>query len=213
MTEDLTLVAYRQSEATQEESTRCLLAAFAYLGIPESLIDLGCGDGHLVKLAGRMGVKSGGVDINVDMTSGFVDHLGRLHLGSDEFGGPAGWLMNLDLSLPLASRCWPAARMYDMALCWEVAEHLPPESADTLCDTAVSVLAPGGVLLWSAATPGQGGAGHLNERHFHAYWKPKLERLGLQYDDEETGVLATMFATVAPSTPWYGNNLRILRKP
>jgi hypothetical protein len=46
---------------------------------------------------------------------------------------------------------------FDLAVCLEVAEHLPPERAESfireLCD-----LAP--VVLFSAAIPGQGGTGH-----------------------------------------------------
>ena len=55
---------------------------------------------------------------------------------------------------------------FDLAVCVEVAEHLRKHAAPTLVD-ALTLAAP--VVLFSAATPGQGGHGHLNERP-RAFW-------------------------------------------
>jgi hypothetical protein len=55
---------------------------------------------------------------------------------------------------------------YDLALCLEVAEHLPERAAAPLV-TQLTKAAP--IVLFSAAIPGQGGHGHVNEQP-HKYW-------------------------------------------
>ena len=55
---------------------------------------------------------------------------------------------------------------FDLAVCIEVAEHLPESAAAGLVKTLTRV-AP--IVLFSAALPGQGGHGHLNEQP-RGYW-------------------------------------------
>jgi SAM-dependent methyltransferase len=57
-------------------------------------------------------------------------------------------------------------RSFDLALCLEVAEHLPERHAGPLIDSLVE-LAP--AVLFSAAIPHQGGHGHVNER-WQSWW-------------------------------------------
>jgi SAM-dependent methyltransferase len=57
-------------------------------------------------------------------------------------------------------------RTFDLAICLEVAEHLPPESAARLVANLVH-LAP--IIVFSAAVPGQGGEHHVNEQ-WPSYW-------------------------------------------
>jgi hypothetical protein len=66
-----------------------------------------------------------------------------------------------DLSRPVE-----LGRRFDLALCLEVAEHLPAEHAQTLVDSLVR-LAP--VVLFSAAIPHQQGNHHVNEQ-WPEYW-------------------------------------------
>ncbi len=63
-------------------------------------------------------------------------------------------------------------RRFDLALCLEVAEHLPAGSADLLVKTLTD-LAP--VVLFSAAHPAQGGQGHINER-WPVYWHRRFSQ-------------------------------------
>ena len=55
---------------------------------------------------------------------------------------------------------------FDLAVCLEVAEHLPAAAARPLV-RELTAAAP--VVLFSAAIPGQGGHGHVNEQP-HDYW-------------------------------------------
>jgi hypothetical protein len=66
-----------------------------------------------------------------------------------------------DLGRPLA-----IGRRFELCLCLEVAEHLPPTGAGQLVDNLVGL---SDVILFSAAIPCQGGRHHLNEQ-WPAYW-------------------------------------------
>lgn len=59
---------------------------------------------------------------------------------------------------------------WDLALCLEVAEHLQPEDGLALVDR-ITELAP--VVVFSAAIPGQGGIGHVNEQ-WPQYWADRF---------------------------------------
>jgi hypothetical protein len=97
-----------------------------------------------------------------------------------------------------------------LVLCWEVAEHLPATAADTLCDTLAAFT--GKWLLFTAATPGQGGSGHLHERP-NSYWRFKLEARGLDFSPEYTERLRAEWSRVAGSAPWYAANLLVHYRP
>jgi hypothetical protein len=62
----------------------------------------------------------------------------------------------------------------DLVLCLEVAEHLEPAVGERLVGE-LCALAP--TVLFSAAVPGQGGLGHVNEQ-WPAYWVERFERHG-----------------------------------
>src|SRR5205085_7165879 len=57
-------------------------------------------------------------------------------------------------------------RTFDLAICLEVAEHLP-ETAATALVASLASLAP--IVLFSAAIPFQGGTDHRNEQ-WPQYW-------------------------------------------
>lgn len=65
-------------------------------------------------------------------------------------------------------------RKFDLVLCLEVAEHLNEEYTDTLIENAVN---HSDIVIWSAATVGQGGYNHVNEQPLQ-YWIDKFEKVG-----------------------------------
>jgi hypothetical protein len=85
-------------------------------------------------------------------------------------------------------------RKYDLALCIEYAEHLPHERAGALV-AALADLAP--VVGFSAAIPGQGGAGHVNEQ-WPSYWAAHFAAVGYRMVDAVRHRLWT-----APGVPPY----------
>lgn len=182
------LDAYHQSIRDARLSIRCLVAAFRYLGIPESLYDVGCGPGHLVSFSRGIGINAVGVDANLQPITGHqhVDYLHRVDLTEHQPVHPA-----------------------DMVICWELAEHLHITASDKL----VTMLANSTKqhLLFSAATPGQGGSGHINEQP-HGYWMSKICKQGLVFDMSATDVLRERFTSVAPAAWWYGKNLLVFNR-
>lgn len=62
--------------------------------------------------------------------------------------------------------------LVDLAISLEVAEHLSPARADSFVADLVA-LAP--AVLFSAAIPGQGGVGHLNEQ-WQSWWAARFAR-------------------------------------
>jgi hypothetical protein len=80
----------------------------------------------------------------------------------------------------------------------EVAEHLPPESAELFADN-LSQSPPFAML--SAAIPGQGGLGRLNER-WPSYWAALFE----QYGSRVTGWLRWVVWDDERVEPWYRQN-------
>ncbi len=175
-------VAFEQSKRDTELSARCLLAAFAYIGIPETLLDVGCGPGHLVRLSRSMGVEAVGVD---------------------QFASDNMWLACEDLT------CLKHLPPVEAVICWEVAEHIESKHADHLCDLLVGATQQ--YLLFSAAIPNQGGSGHVNEQP-HTYWEIKLSRRGLELDVMLTSHLRRVFTDIASRAWWYGQNIMAFKE-
>ncbi len=183
--------AYEQSAATSEDASRCILAAFAYLGVPETMIDLGCGSGAMCRVASRLGCVSDGFDYAID----------RLTMGNNMS------LHRADLTDRHAVLTGLSA---DLVLCLEVAEHIAPGDDEEILLRNVNATTTD-VLLFSAATPGQGGCGHVNEQP-HDYWRQRLSNIGLVEDALLTERLDRVWSEVAPSAWWYGQNVMAWRR-
>ena len=89
---------------------------------------------------------------------------------------PAESYQRIDLSEPPAPG---SSGRYDLALSLEVAEHLPAEASARFVQflTGLSDL-----IVFSAALPGQGGGGHINER-MPSYWIGLFEAQGYECSD------------------------------
>ena len=114
-----------------------------------SAVDLGCGSGAWLRAAEECGVR--------DVTGydgGYVDS-STLLIDPANFR-PVDLCANFEVG-----------RTCDLAISLEVAEHLPSEPAKRLIKCLVDI-AP--MVLFSAAIPGQGGVGHINER-WQDYWR------------------------------------------
>jgi SAM-dependent methyltransferase len=109
----------------------------------ESVLDLGCGQGAWLKVWGDNGVR--------DITG-----IDGPYVDQDELLIEARSFQAGDLTKPIRLE-----RKFDVVQCLEVAEHIPPDASATLVE---NLTRHGSVLLFSAATPGQGGEHHINER-------------------------------------------------
>jgi hypothetical protein len=123
---------------------------------PGSIIDIGCGECDWLSVAQSLGVTDiAGVD------GSYIDR-SRLPIDPSCF-------TPVDLIRPFT-----LPRTFDLAMSLEVAEHLPPESADGFV-ASITALAP--AVLFSAAIPGQGGTNHLNEQ-WPEYWANRFAARG-----------------------------------
>ena len=172
---------------------RALLAAFAQHGLPKTLLDLGCGNGHLCKLAAKLGVLSVGIDIALD---GRQDH-GLWRLGEFDL---TQRLEILDLWGDLGDG------RFDCVISWETGEHLPLAAADTYVDNIVRHV--GKNLLFTAAIPGQGGDGHINCQP-HKWWREKFQARGLVYLAEHTQHLRETWRWSTANCIWYPQNIQV----
>ena len=115
---------------------------------PNSILDVGCGLGNWIEVAKKMEVEE---VIGVD---GSYVNRSLLKINDEEF-------VELDLTKPFNLN-----KKFDLAICLEVAEHLPESSADGLIQ---SLITHSDVIMFSAALPGQGGQNHINEQ-WQSYW-------------------------------------------
>jgi hypothetical protein len=126
-----------------------------------SAIDVGCGVGSFLSVLGSKGIN----DIH-GIDGEWVDR-SMLMIGSENFNAA-------DLRYPPELH-----RKFDLAICLEVAEHLPPDCAsqfiDWLCEAS-------DVVLFSAAIPGQGGKNHFNEA-WQSYWVGMFHKNGFHVCD------------------------------
>lgn len=82
---------------------------------------------------------------------------------------PGSMFRSADLRTPLA-----VDRRFDLAVCLEVAEHIPESDTGVLLE---SLAALSDVVLFSAAVPLQGGTGHVNEQWL-SWWAARWGALG-----------------------------------
>jgi hypothetical protein len=143
---------YNLQKAGSLASARVIVPiVFEYFN-PTSVVDVGCGVGTWLSVFAEHGVRDilgfDGKWINLEL----------LYIPKEKFIS-----CNLEAGIK-------ADRVFDLAVCLEVAEHLPSSSSKYLIDS-LTKLAP--VVLFSAAIPGQDGKQanklHLNEQMI-IYW-------------------------------------------
>lgn len=158
----------------------------AALTKPASWLDVGCGTGAIVKTALHNLVDAFGVD--------------QLAEDSDRF-------MRVDLRLPLDLK-----RTFALVSCIEVAEHLQPEYEGVICDTlARHVQVSGGILVFTAAKPGQSGYNHFNCQS-KEYWHDRLESRGLKYDYVRTMRLGELWRQTWTQLHHLEENLQVFTR-
>jgi SAM-dependent methyltransferase len=102
----------------------------------------------------------------------------------------------------------PGAERYDLALSFEVAEHLSPWLADKFVDL-LCALAP--IVVMSAATPGQGGRDHVNERP-HSYWAEKFRSRSYDLDTESTNLFRSAWEQAGIASFYCKNIMCFVRR-
>ena len=153
---------------------------------PRSVVDIGCGRGAWLKVFAEHGVER---LCGIDGSSRDLTFLGEgvrfieANLGSD-FIIPG---------------------VYDLAVCVEVAEHLPAARSRYLVEQ-LTAAAP--LVAFSAAIPSQGGLGHINEQ-WPSYWCNLFEEQGFKLVDP----IRPLIRNDASVPWWYRQNLMLFGTP
>lgn len=147
---------------------------------PQSVIDVGCGEGHWAVRFQDYGCSVLGVD------------------GAYVSSSPLGEnFIARDISQPFS-----LSVTADLVVCLEVAEHLPEKRAAGFISDLVKL---GPTILFSAAIPRQSGAGHINCQ-WPSYWKSLFADHGY----EMSGSIRDRFWDDDKIEPWYRQNLMLV---
>lgn len=119
-----------------------------------SILDVGCGRG-----AWLAEWKKSLEEVNVLGIDGHYVNQAMLAIEKSEF-------MALDIS-----NSFNLNKRFDLVQCLEVAEHIENSKSKALIKNLIT---HGDIILFSAATPGQGGEHHVNEQKLE-YWKKLFE--------------------------------------
>ena len=93
-------------------------------------------------------------------------------------------------------------------MCLEVAEHIETARSEQLVQNICSLSDQ--YILFSAAPPGQGGVGHINEQPWE-FWINLFEKRGWKEHVALTGEFRGRLEAKVVS-PWYRENTRVLVK-
>ncbi|MBI1374420.1 MAG: hypothetical protein GC159_17020 [Phycisphaera sp.] len=124
---------------------------------PTSAIDVGCGPGAWLGV-----FESAGVERTIGLEGAWLKDEQKL-IDADRI-----------ITTDLAGDWTPPGERFDLALCLEVAEHLPYAASAGLVKRLTD-LAP--AVLFSAAIPGQQGTDHINEQ-WPSFWRRLFEARG-----------------------------------
>jgi SAM-dependent methyltransferase len=162
-------------------AARRIISAVRTIVPVRSVVDIGCARGTWLREWQEQAV-----DDVVGVDGDYVDR-SRLEIDPQCF-------VVADLAAP-----FNLGRRFDLAQSLEVAEHLPPARAATF---VADLVAHAPVVLFSAATPGQGGEHHLNEQAAE-YW----QSIFLDHDFVAIDCLRPLLARERNIPVWYRYNL------
>lgn len=155
---------------------------------PSSVVDVGCGSGALLAELARRGVRTRGLE-------------------GSEPGVASTRRRGIEVQQSDLTKPFVLDETFDVATSFEVAEHLP----ESVADQFVAGLTSGpDLLVFSAATPGQGGENHINEQP-HEYWIEKFAARGFAVDEQTTAEVRAHW-TAHGVARWYCNNVLFLRR-
>jgi len=173
-----------QARAVNEQA---LWAVAAILGRPSSYLDLGCGDGWMVRIAQMLGCAPA---IGLEGSATCV-----------EVGSQYADVRLQDLAQPFNLEC-----TFDLVTCIEVAEHLSAEAASQLVESIRIHSAHW--LVWTAAIENQGGDGHINCQPL-SYWRDLLQAAGFSYREDKTKAIHDVWTICTGALFWLPQNVQV----
>ena len=155
----------------------------------QTFIDVGCGAGMFAAQLGRVGKSA--------MACEYSPH-GRAYAAKN---GVQARPFDLTTKPPT-----DITERFDVAYCFEIAEHMPPDLGLNLVDFLIE---KGRTIVFTAAQPGQEGTGHINEQP-REYWIERFVKAGATYDEAATKALSEAFAA-AKVSHWFPDNVSVFR--
>ena len=142
----------------------------------QSVLDVGCGPGNYVQAMRDEGIMAWGVDIDPRCEAQPFCRILDITKQNENYIG------------------------FPVVLSLEVGEHIPEELSWKYIDFIAAAMP--GMVIFSAARPGQGGDGHINCQN-KSYWVHRFEKRGFRYDQ-----FATVFNQLDEEkrTPGYFTN-------
>ncbi len=177
-------ISYHQIECEEGPFAKRLADWISCFLEPSTVLDVGCGPGTYVRALREMGVDAMGIDTDKRV-------VGQEHL--------------------LQQSLFDTKLQAELVLCLEVAEHIDKDRADDVVNSIVDTVEPGGMLIWSAAHPGQGGTGHINCQP-KAYWDFRFKEAGLERDENMEAKLLDYIKS-GYHMGWFLQNAMLYKKP
>jgi SAM-dependent methyltransferase len=143
-------------QAGSRRSAREIIPTILEFIQPQSVVDVGCGDGTWLSVFQDFGIQD-----YLGIDGDYVDQA-ILQIPAERF-------LPFNLSQPIQ-----LDRPFDLVVSLEVAEHLTTEVSAVFVDSLTRL---GKVILFSAAIPFQGGVDHVNEQWLD-YWVALFEQKG-----------------------------------
>jgi SAM-dependent methyltransferase len=145
-----------------------------------SVLDVGCGRGLWLAEWRHLGVT-----VTTGVDGAYVDR--------ERIAIPVDCFVALDLS-----DFFDLGKTFDLVQCLEVGEHISPGKSKQL---VANLVHHGRLILFSAATKGQGGEFHINERSLD-FWRGLFE----EYDFLPFDYIRPLFRKDGRVEPWYRYN-------
>ena len=169
-----------------DEGLSLSIANFLLSVNANSVIDIGCGNGHYVKKIRDNGIDCYGYDGN--------PHTEEITNGLCEIA---------DFSVP------QYLGIYDWVLSLEVGEHIPKQYETTFIDNLHVHNKYGMIISWSI--PEYGGAGHVNPKP-NRIIIDEIRKLGYSYNLEETNKIRNSAAKYPTPCYWFSETLFVFDK-
>lgn len=150
---------------------------------PKTVIDVGCGVGTWASIFSNYECDVYGID---------GDYVPRKRLLIEKY-------IPMDISKP-----FELSDRFDLAVCLEVAEHLPLERSSSFINDLCKL---SDTILFSAATPGQGGTNHINEQPLE-FWQNIFSEYGYSMYD----CIRPFIKNMNEIAWWYRNNIVVFKK-
>lgn len=156
----------------------------------KSVVDYGCGAGWFLYYFKKYGIEDlVGIDPNKKLLTALDKSLKE----------------NIRF-MDLTKRIY-LGRKFDLAINVEVLEHINGGCEDISIE---NITRHSDLLIFSAATLGQGGWGHVNEQPFE-FWEEKLNSVGFSCDWEATNNFRT-FLKAKKAKKWYVRNISVFKR-